>query len=209
MATLVLLSGGLDSTTLLWHTRATHALTVDYGQTNDVERDAARALASLRGVRHREIDLRPLGTLMASALTGHGSIEDGPYDEGRPGTLVPNRNAVFIAAACAWASSEGVEEVATAVHSDDTVIYTDTTPEFIEKMDIAMRESCGVRVTAPFARWRKTDIVSRAVELGVPLGRTWTCYRGVPPHCGRCAACLDRRRAFREANCPDPTTYQE
>ena len=215
--TIVVFSGGLDSTTLLYHQRAAgdevRALSVDYGQRHrTAELAAARTITEALGVEHRVLDLRGLvGFFGPNGLPDAGvTLPEGEYSpETMALTVVPNRNMVLLAVALAWASSSGADAVAFGAHGGVYTPYADCTPGFAAAMHAAARV-CDARplaVLAPFVTWSKAAVVRRAVELGVPLGRTWSCYAGGPRHCGRCGTCLDRRAAFAEAGVADPTGY--
>jgi 7-cyano-7-deazaguanine synthase len=209
-------SGGLDSTVLLHHLLAeghgVRALSVHYGQRHARELDAARDLAAGLGVEHRVIDLSSLAALFpGGALTSSTSpIPLGDYDPaGMRTTTVPNRNMVLLAVALAWAAHLGLDGAAFAAHAGTPTAYPDCRPSFAEAMDRAAREADWrpLRVLAPFVTWTKAEVVRRGAALGVPFGRTWSCYVGGPTHCGRCGTCRDRRNAFLQAGVPDPTEY--
>jgi len=220
--TVVVFSGGLDSTTLLYHQRAAgdgvRALSVDYGQRHGAaELAAARSIAAGLGVEHRVLDLRGLAALLGpNGLTDAGvGVPAGAYSAATMAlTVVPNRNMVLLAVALAWAASGGegggADAVAFGAHGGGYTPYPDCRPEFAAAMDAAARlcDAWPLAVLVPFVTWSKADIVRRAAALGVPLGATWSCYAGGPAHCGRCGTCLDRRAAFHEAGVPDPTAYE-
>ncbi len=216
MRTVVIYSGGLDSTVLLYQLRheghEVKALSVHYGQRHRRELQAAAAIAAALGLEHRVVDLAGLaGLLPGVALTSAGA--EVPREEyGRSNlevTTVPNRNMVLLAVAIAWAAALGDDAVAFAAHAGASITYPDCRPEFAGAMDRAAQE-CDwrpIRVLAPFVSWHKADIVRRGHALGVPLGRTWSCYVGGERHCGTCGTCRDRRAAFTAAGVPDPTDY--
>ena len=124
-------------------------------------------------------------------------------------TLVPNRNMVLLSVALSWAIAAGATAVAFGAHSGTYSPYPDCRPAFADAMASAARVCHGTPLGfwAPFIRWSKADIVARGAELGVPFGRTWSCYRGGALHCGVCGTCVDRRTAFAEAGVLDPTEY--
>ena len=214
--TVLILSGGLDSTVLLYHLRAeghtVKALSVDYGQRHARELDYARATCRRLGVEHRVADLTALAPLLASsALVDPAvAIPNGEYarDNMRL-TVVPNRNMIMLAVAAAWAIGEKADSVSFAAHHGYHTLYPDCTPQFIESMarSIRLADWHPVRLVAPFARQTKADIVRRGVELGVPFEQTWSCYEGGEAHCGRCGTCRERAEAFAAAGVPDPTRY--
>jgi 7-cyano-7-deazaguanine synthase len=212
----VLLSGGLDSTTSLAHTLNTGtevraAVFCDYGQRHVRERDSALAVAARYGVPVVDLDLRGYGASVASALTlPEASIPHGHYaQDNMVQTVVPGRNAVMLSAAGGVAQSWGAQTVVTAVHAGDHPIYADCRPEFIEAMCLALSAGYGVGVSAPFVHWSKADIATEAHRLGAPAHLTWSCYEGGDVHCGRCGTCVERAEAFHLAGVPDPTEYAD
>jgi 7-cyano-7-deazaguanine synthase len=220
-ATVVLVSGGLDSVTLAHHlardsASGLHLVAADYGQRHVRELDYARRCAARLRARIDVVDLRSLTPLLRnSSLTDDRvDVPSGHYaDESMRLTVVPNRNAILLAVAYAAAVSDGADAVATAVHAGDHPIYPDCRPAFIEAFD-AMETIAtegfappGI-LRAPFVRMTKTDIVRLGAELAVPFAETWSCYRGGDRHCGTCGTCVERREAFQEAGVPDPTLYE-
>jgi 7-cyano-7-deazaguanine synthase len=212
---LVLLSGGLDSTTLLAaHTETTGlVLSVDYGQRHARELDAAHAVATHYQVEHKTVDFTAWGALLSgSALTDSTvPVPHGHYaDASMAVTIVPNRNAVLLMAAVGIAVSRGLSRVLTAVHAGDHPIYPDCRPDFIAAIDYAalLATSGKVSIVAPFSNFTKTDIARVALKLNTPVALTWSCYEGGVIHCGVCGTCTERREAFRDAGIGDPTQYQ-
>ena len=216
----VLLSGGLDSTTALAlvHKRAhpVMAVSVDYGQRLIVELEAARQVAAYYEVPHIVLDMTAWGRqLTGCAFTQHDiPIEAGTYDSylqaGNTTTVVPNRNATMLMAAAGIAASINAHEVWTATHADDQNMYPDTRPEFMEAIAHACELGTGGQVTirAPFSTWPKSNIAHLGDKLGAPLHLTWSCYQGGQRHCGSCATCIDRHAAFTRAGIADPTEYE-
>lgn len=215
-SSIVLLSGGLDSTVLLAklvaEKRRVLAMGVDYGQRHSREIEAARAVCAYYGVEYRLADLRGI-----SAFFGKNSLTDsavpvyeGEYNEdGMKNTVVPARNLLLVSLATAWAISEKCDTVAYAAHGGDHAIYPDCREEFAEKLDAVVRISDWhpVRLERPFVGMTKGEIVALGASLGAPLHLTWSCYNGGNAHCGKCATCLERSAAFREAGVPDPTVW--
>jgi 7-cyano-7-deazaguanine synthase len=218
----VLLSGGLDSTTALAVARSRgfecYALTVKYGQLHEVELEAARRAATWAGVRdHRIIDI-DLASLAASALTRRDVAvpKDRSLAEiGTPGdvpvTYVPARNTVLLSLALAWAESLGAKDLFVGVNVLDASGYPDCRPEFIRAFEalaqVATR-SGGFRVHAPLIDLNKAGIIALGTSLGVDYGATHSCYDPVGAlACGRCDACALRRKGFVEAGIADPTRY--
>lgn len=210
--TLALLSGGLDSSTLVAHTNAEAAVFVDYGQRHIRERRSAEAIANHYGIPLYPLDLTSYGKNVRSALTsGDIAVPHGHYAaDNMAVTVVPNRNAVMLSAAAGVAASLGFTRVVTAVHAGDHAVYPDCRPVFIDAIDLASYRGCGVHVVAPFVLWSKAEIARRALHLGVPVEQTWSCYEGGEVHCGRCGTCVERAEAIAEAGFPhDPTTYAD
>lgn len=216
MKSVLIYSGGLDSTVLLYHLRAegheARCLSIDYGQRHRRELECAAGICAALGLEHRVADLRGIAPLLAgSALTSaEVEVPEGHYAaENMKLTVVPNRNMLMLSLAIAWAVSTKSDAVAYAAHGGDHVIYPDCRPEFIE----AMRAAAGlcdwhrVEVLAPFQRMTKGEIARLGAGLGVPFDQTWSCYKGLEKHCGRCGACNERREAFEHAGVPDPTEY--
>jgi 7-cyano-7-deazaguanine synthase len=216
----LLLSGGLDSTTLAYDLRADGfglvTLSFDYGQRHRRELIAAAEIAGRLGSQHHIVDLSAVGALLAgSALTDRNiAVPDGHYtDESMRATVVPNRNALMLDIAVAVAVAQNASAVAFGAHSGDHAIYPDCRPEFVEafaRSAAAGNEGFladGFEVLAPFLGWSKADIVVRAAALGVPLAETWSCYNGGDGHCGTCGTCTERREAFALAGVKDPTSY--
>lgn len=217
MNVVLLYSGGLDSTVLLYHLRSegheVRCLSVDYGQRHARELAAARSICEGLGVEQRLVDLGSVTPLLAgSALTGEVSVPLKPYDaESLKTTVVPNRNMMMLSVATAWAVSLKYNAVAYAAHGGDHEIYPDCRPAFAEAMDRAM-QLCDwhpVRLLPVFVGRSKADLVNIGEELGVPFGETWSCYLGGAAHCGRCGTCVERREAFESAGVTDPTVYED
>ena len=218
MKTVLIYSGGLDSTVLLYHLLAegkeVRALSVDYGQRHACELDRAAAICAARQVPFQRADLSGIRPLLAgSSLTSPDiPVAEGHYTEASmKSTVVPNRNMLLLALATSYALSSGAAEVAYAAHHGDHAIYPDCRPEFAEAMAtaIGLCDWESVRLSRPFVDWSKADIVKRGAELGVPFEQTWSCYKGDTVHCGRCGTCIERREAFDLAGIDDPTLYAE
>ncbi len=220
----VLLSGGLDSSTCLAIARsqgfACSCLLVDYGQRHRVELERARVVARSQGVedvRVVEVDLRAIG---GSALTADIAVpKDRPGAErasGIPVTYVPARNTLFLALALGMAETLGATDLFIGVNAVDYSGYPDCRPEFIRAFEalanLATRagvEGARFRVHAPLSGMSKAEIVREGTRLGVEYALTHSCYDPDPAGraCGRCDSCLIRREGFRAAGVPDPTPY--
>ena len=216
MDVVVVYSGGLDSTVLLYDLLASghgvRCLGVDYGQRHRRELAAGRSVCEALGAEYRLADLSGIRPLLAgSALTDDVAVPDGHYADGSMKlTVVPNRNMILLSVAIGWAVSGKADAVAYAAHAGDHTIYPDCRPAFTE----AMREAAKlcdwhvVDLLTPFVTMAKGEIVTRGAELGVPFERTWSCYKGGDVHCGTCGTCVERREAFAEAGVVDPTVYE-
>jgi 7-cyano-7-deazaguanine synthase len=226
-AAVVLLSGGLDSATVLAIAKsqgfAVNALSFSYGQRHSWELEAARRVAQAMDVANHKtvnLDLRAFG---GSALTAEIEVPKGrAVDEmahGIPITYVPARNTIFLSFALAWAEVLGSSDVFVGVNALDYSGYPDCRPEFIHAFEqmANLATKAGVegtqklRIHAPLIDMSKAEIIRRGIELGVDYGLTSSCYdpseRGVP--CGQCDACLLRRKGFRENGIEDPLLYQD
>ncbi len=215
---IVLLSGGIDSTVLLAKLlaegRRVLAMGVDYGQRHRCEIDAARAVCKRLGVEYRLADLRSLAPFFGknSLTDSELPVYEGAYDEaGMKTTVVPARNLILISLATAWAIAEKCDTIAYAAHGGDHAIYPDCRPEFAEKLNDVVQISDWHRVSLerPFVEMDKRAIVRLGLELNAPLELTWSCYNGGKLHCGKCSTCLERKEAFYAAGVPDPTIYAD
>ncbi|MFJ2814929.1 7-cyano-7-deazaguanine synthase QueC [Streptomyces sp. NPDC091279] len=214
----VVLSGGMDSTTLMAHYAALRyrliAVTVDYGQRHSKEIDSARAVAAHYDARHHVVDLSGFGAVLTgSALTDDTvNVPDGHYaEQSMRATVVPNRNAVLANVAVSVAVAQRAGTLALGMHAGDHFIYPDCRPAFLTALsDLVTVANEGFptpNVEAPFITWSKSDIAAHGTRLGAPLTISWSCYKGGERHCGTCGTCYERREAFREAGLADPTDY--
>lgn len=212
--TLLVLSGGLDSTTLLYDYADSIALAVtfQYGS-NHNKREAAFAKyhCDKLGIEHIEIDLAFMGKYFKSSLLdGADAIPEGNYDEDNmKSTVVPFRNGIMLSVAVGLAESRGLKNVMMANHSGDHAIYPDCRPEFVKAMTGAIEAGTyeGVKLVAPYTDITKADIVSRGAKLGIDYSKTYSCYKGGEHHCGVCGTCRERKEAFTLAGVKDDTIY--
>lgn len=219
MKSLVLLSGGLDSTVataaLIAAGDHVEAVSIHYGQRHDRELVAAAAVAGHYGIRHDVVDLTALRAhLTGSALTDDIDVPEGHYAEDTMrATVVPNRNAIMLMTAVGIAVARGLDQVVTAVHAGDHFVYPDCRPEFIADADATARAGTAgfgdVSVLAPFVYRTKADIARLSADYDAPIALSWSCYKGGEVHCGRCGTCVERHEAFRLAGVTDPTTYAD
>ncbi len=211
----IILSGGMDSVTLLHYRKERIALAVsfDYGSNHNVrEIECARRQCENLGIEHLVIPLDFMGIYFRSSLfEGADSIPEGHYaDENMKSTVVPFRNGIMLSVACGLAESRGLRHVMMANHGGDHAIYPDCRPEFVTSMSDAMRNGTyeGVDILAEFTNITKSDIARLGKKLGVDYSMTYSCYKGGAKHCGRCGTCIERKEAMREAGIDDPTVYE-
>ncbi|HEX9037226.1 MAG TPA: 7-cyano-7-deazaguanine synthase QueC [Ktedonobacterales bacterium] len=222
----VLLSGGLDSSTALAiaidQGFTPHTLSFRYGQRHSRELDAARALAGHYGVADQRvagIDLRLFG---GSALTADDiavpqerSLEE--MGRGIPATYVPGRNLIFLSFATAFAEVIDADDIFLGINALDYSGYPDCRPEFLAAFQTTANlatkagteDARTLRYHAPLIRLSKGDIVREGTRLGVPWALTWSCYEGRERACGRCDSCLLRLKGFAEAGLTDPLPYED
>ncbi len=213
----VVLSGGMDSATLLYHLvgagHEVRAISINYGQRHARELLAAAELSRLVKVEHIVADLTGINPLLGdNSLSGRKiDVPEGHYaDETMKLTVVPNRNMILLAVATAWAVRLKYDAVAYGAHTGDHTIYPDCRPQFAEALDKAV-QLCDwhkVRLLRPFVELDKSQIAQLGHSLGVPFHLTWTCYKGGERHCGKCGSCSERREAFAKAGIADPTDYE-
>ncbi len=218
MKVCVLLSGGMDSVTVLYEALRTHevvaCLSFDYGSKHNAkELPFAKLHAERHGIVHHTVDLGFMDRLFESdLLKSGGEIPDGHYAEASmKQTVVPFRNGIMLAVAAGYAESIGADAVVIAAHSGDHAIYPDCREPFMQAMGEAMKQGTyvGIRLLRPFIDLDKTAIARRGAELGIDFAETWSCYKGGETHCGVCGTCVERREAFLLAGLKDPTVYAE
>jgi len=211
---LIILSGGMDSVTMLYEyrDRIELALTFDYGS-NHAENEiaCARLHCERLGIRHIIIPLDFMHRYFTSSLLqGGDAIPEGHYtSENMASTVVPFRNGIMLSIACGMAESNGLKVVMIANHGGDHTIYPDCREEFIQAMSQAMTAGTDtdVRVFAPYTNITKSDIARHGRDMGLDYSETWSCYKGGKVHCGKCGTCIERREALAEAGINDTTEY--
>jgi 7-cyano-7-deazaguanine synthase len=219
----VLLSGGVDSSTLLRVLRRERpdarlfAVSFFYGQKHARELACARWQAGAAGVaEHQVVDLAVFGAALAgpSALTDPARpVPDlealAPAERDQPPTYVPHRNLILLSLASAYAESRGCDDVCYGAQRQDQYGYWDCTPEFVERLNrvLALNRRRPVRVLAPLAGLGKAEVVRLGLEAGVDFSRTWTCYRGADLACRACPSCVERLAAFQAVGVADPLPY--
>jgi 7-cyano-7-deazaguanine synthase len=212
----IIVSGGMDSITLLYARKEEIALAVtfDYGSNHaKKEIECAKYHCELLGIEHIVIPLEFMHQYFKSSLLSGGeSIPEGHYaDENMKSTVVPFRNGIMLSIACGLAESRNLKFVYIANHAGDHAIYPDCRATFIESMSEAMAYGTyeHIRVAAPFTHLTKGDIAHIGAELGVDYSHTYSCYKGGEKHCGKCGTCVERKEAFALAGIPDPTEYEQ
>lgn len=215
---IVLHSGGLDSTVLLYYLRDKEVevlpLSINYGQRHWKELNAAFEVCRAGEFSWKRLDLQPLRELLHGSSQTDNEVEV-PYghysDDNMKVTVVPNRNMVLLSMAVAYAISEKADTVAYAAHAGDHAQYPDCREPFIAALSqaISLCDYNPPRLFAPFATRAKGDIVRLGSELSVPMHLTWSCYQGGDIHCGKCGTCVERAEAFYLARVNDPTVYQD
>ncbi len=203
---IIVLSGGMDSTTLL-HERKDQialAVTFDYGSKHNArEIECARKNCEMLGIEHIVIPLEFMGQYFKSSLLiGGEDIPEGHYaDENMKSTVVPFRNGIMLSIAAGLAESRGLKKVMLANHGGDHAIYPDCRPGFVDAMSDAIKQGTydGIIIDAPYTNITKSDIARIGKRIGVDYNLTYSCYKGGEKHCGKCGTCVERMEALRDA----------
>lgn len=217
----VLLSGGLDSTTCLAIALSqgyeVSALSFDYGQRSSSELEAARSIAIAAGVKNHHVIPLGIGALRGSALTDHAVMVPEKESAGIPVTYVPARNTVFLSYALALAEVSEANAIFIGVNARDYSGYPDCRPGFIHAFEVMANlatksaiEGSPIKIEVPLIMMSKAEIIQAGTALGVDYALTVSCYQA-DAHgkaCGRCDSCRFRQKGFLEAGLPDPTQYQ-
>jgi len=213
MRAVLIYSGGLDSTTLLYEYKDSIALAVsfDYGSKHNArELEFAALHCKKLGIKHLIIPLEFMGSYFKSSLLeGGGDIPEGSYaDENMKSTVVPFRNGIMLSIAAGLAESYELDAVMLANHGGDHAIYPDCRPEFIDAMAAAVEAGTynGVKVVSPYCNITKRDIALRGKAIGIDYSLTYSCYKGGEKHCGKCGTCMERKEALEGF---DPTEYSD
>jgi len=214
MKTVIICSGGLDSTVLYYHAKVQGyeiiPVNFSYGSKhNHIERERAKLL--IPDLRCIDIDL---SFLKSSLLSGQDAIPQGHYEaKNMKSTVVPFRNGIMLSYAIAIAENEEAGCVMLGSHAGDHTIYPDCRPSFTRAMNQASKKGTfnGVRVLSPFNNYSKGGIVKVGKSMGIEaiMNKTWTCYEGQEIHCGKCGSCVERKEAFAFARVADLTGYRE
>lgn len=213
---IIILSGGMDSVTMLYdyRERIAMAVTFNYGSKhNEKEITFARQHCRRLNIPHIVIPLSFMQQYFKSSLLiGGENIPEGHYtDDNMKSTVVPFRNGIMLAIAAGLAESNGLSHVMLANHSGDHAIYPDCRAAFVDAMSQAIANGTydGITISAPYTNITKTDIARRGASLGIDYSLTWSCYKGGDKHCGKCGTCVERREALRDAGISDTTEYVE
>ncbi len=212
---LIILSGGLDSTTLMHYLAskkyALKAISFDYGQKHDREIECAKWQCKSLNIPHEIISLDFINQCFNSSLLQSGeTIPEGHYeDENMKSTVVPNRNMILISIAAGYAISHNIENIFYGAHSGDHTIYPDCRPKFITSLQKTLKlcDWQNINLKAPFQNMDKAEIVKIGNDLNIDFTQTQTCYNGAEKACGKCGSCVERLEAFHLNNLEDPLTY--
>lgn len=223
MKKIVLLSGGVDSSTCLAvalkgaYPKDVLAVNIYYGQRHDREMRSAHEIAAFYGVDIWDIDLSEIFSKSDCSLLkrSNNAVPEGSYAEqqkeaeGAPvSTYVPYRNGLMLSAAATIALSVGASEIYYGAHADDAAgnAYPDCSIPFTDAINRAIYEGSGgkLKIIAPFIEKNKAEVVKTGLELGVPYQLTWSCYNGGDKPCGKCGTCIDRAKAFEANGVEDP-----
>ncbi len=212
----IIVSGGMDSITLLYEYQDRIALGIsfNYGSKhNDKEIPLARMHCERLGIKHIEIPLHFMEQYFKSSLLiGGEDIPEGHYaDDNMKSTVVPFRNGIMLSIAAGLAESNGLKYLLMANHGGDHTIYPDCRPEFVDAMSQAISNGTyeHLQILAPYTNITKTDIARHGARLGINYAETWSCYKGGDCHCGKCGTCVERKEALRDAGIEDTTVYED
>lgn len=212
----IILSGGMDSVTLLheYKDRIALAISFHYGSKhNDKELPFAKQHCDELGIKHIVISMDFMQQYFSSSLLQGGEeIPEGNYtDENMKSTVVPFRNGIMLSIAAGFAENYGLKHVMMANHAGDHAIYPDCRSLFAEKMceAIAAGTYDGITLETPYTNITKTDIAKHGKALGLDYTKTWSCYKGGEIHCGKCGTCNERKEALHDAGIEDKTVYEE
>lgn len=211
----IIVSGGIDSITLLYDHKDEIALGIsfDYGSNHNArEIPFAKMHCERLGIKHITINLDFMHQYFKSSLLdGAEAIPEGHYaDDNMKSTVVPFRNGIMLSIAIGIAESNNLDQVFIANHGGDHTIYPDCRPEFINAIDAAATAGTynNVKVVAPYTKITKSDIARIGKKLGIDYTETWSCYKGGEVHCGKCGTCVERKEALAEAGIDDKTIYE-
>ncbi|KAA6343274.1 7-cyano-7-deazaguanine synthase [termite gut metagenome] len=212
---LIVVSGGMDSITLLheYKEQIKLAVSFDYGSKHNAkEIPFAKLHCGQLGIEHIIISLSFVNDYFKSSLLKGGEeIPEGHYEaENMKSTVVPFRNGIMLSIAAGIAESHNLKRVFIANHSGDHAIYPDCRSTFIDAMNEAVSYGTyqNINIVAPYTKINKTAIVRIGGKLGLDYSQTWSCYKGGNRHCGKCGTCVERKEAFKNAGVEDTTEYE-
>ena len=213
---IIILSGGLDSTTMLYEYKddIALALSFDYGSNHNARELAfARLHCERLGIPHIIIPLDFIHQYFRSSLLeGADAIPEGNYDDDNMrSTVVPFRNGIMLAIAAGMAETRGLSRIMMANHAGDHAIYPDCRQSFVDAMNQAITAGTyeGITLFTPYTNLTKADIARHGKAFGIDYSETWSCYKGGEKHCGKCGTCTERIEALREAGIIDTTEYAD
>ena len=210
------MSGGMDSVSALYQAekvyRVVAGISFDYGaKHNPKELPFARLHCQSLNIHHEIVEIGFMDRLFRSdLLLSGGDIPEGHYEELRmKQTVVPFRNGIMLAIAAGYAESMDANGLVIAAHAGDHAIYPDCRGDFMTSMADAIRQGtyAHIQLICPFISMTKVQVAQCGKELGIDFGTTWSCYKGLEFHCGKCGTCIERREAFVRSGIEDPTTY--
>ncbi len=210
---IIILSGGPDSAVVAyWAKKEGYQLfpiTFNYGQIAVKETAAAQKIAESLGTKTKNVDLSALKTVFGNVTSLCNTNIPLTSEFSQP-IIVPFRNAIFLSVAVSYSVSVGSDKIFYGAHGSDEPFYPDCRREFYEAFEKAAMLGTGesISIQAPFSGKRKSDVIKKGAELGVPLEFTWSCYRNAEKHCGICESCVNRKKAFQESGILDLTNYE-
>ena len=215
---LLLLSGGMDSTTLLWWMKnqaiaEIHTVAIDYGQRHKIELESSRTLSQQAGAQSHRVLTLNLQQIGGNPLTDQALSVPAAADKQQINTVVPYRNMLFVTLAAAWAERGNIQHLYISPVKDDYKAYRDCRRAFFNALELALSlgatHDTTVHIHTPFIEKWKAEVIQIGLALEVPYQHTHTCYEGIRPACGRCDACVERLDAFRRNNAVDPLKYEK
>ena len=212
---IVILSGGMDSTTMLYDLKNKYnivgALSFNYGQKHKKEIEFASITCKKLKIEHKVVNLSSIKELIKSALTSNIDVPEGHYEqENMKLTVVPFRNTIMLTIAGGYAISKKAKYIAFGAHSGDHAIYPDCREEYVKQINnlFKIADYYPVKVLAPYIKLNKISILKKGIKLKVPYQDTWTCYKGRKLACGKCGSCQERLEAFKKNKIKDPLKYE-
>lgn len=209
----MVLSGGPDSAVVAYWAKKEgydlYPITFNYGQIAVKETEAAQKIAESLYTKTKIVDLSALRDVFGDVTSLCNTNIPLTSEFSQP-IIVPFRNAIFLSVAVSYAVSVGANKIFYGAHGSDEPFYPDCRREFYEAFEKAAQLGTGehISIQAPFSGKRKSEVIKKGTELGVPLEFTWSCYREAEKHCSKCESCVNRKKAFTEAQVADPTKYE-